>query len=436
VGPSFSPPVGTPVDTLGSGRAPPANGNPNGAGSDTSGSSAAPLVAPADAGRQALRAALHGWLIAAARPPGPGALAALARELETPAAAQRVAEALQPQDLLVLLQRLRPAEAEALLLVWPALRALAGPAAGGAPAAPSVWPRLARAVLRELFEEDRPLHPQGLLQRARESLLPQSRRQAQPRTRQGPQQGPSVSARQGRSAAPPGTAGTAHPRPHPAPSPAFNPGPSGTPGTPPAANLPDPGQPEPQGSEPDTDAWRTDRNPWLLPEPDPAEALFVGNAGLVLLAPYLERLFEMCGCTRGKAFVDTAAAERAALLLEMVATGSARAPEPRLPLNKLLAGLPLAAPLPLEVAATPADEQAVDGLLRAVIAHWKALGHTSPGGLRQTFLQREGRLERGDEAWHLHVPQQTFDMLLDRLPWGYTPVRLPRMPEVLHVHWR
>jgi hypothetical protein len=176
--------------------------------------------------------------------------------------------------------------------------------------------------------------------------------------------------------------------------------------------------------------------PMSLPEPDPAEALFVTNAGLVLLAPYLERLFERCGCTRDRAFVDGPAAERAALLLQLAATGLAEAPEHRLPLNKLLCGLPLASPLPRTATAAPADEQAVDGLLRAVIAHWKALGQTSPAGLRQTFVQREGRLERGEEAWHLHVPQQTFDMLLDRLPWGYTPVRLPWMPEVLHVHWR
>ena len=35
----------------------------------------------------------------------------------------------------------------------------------------------------------------------------------------------------------------------------------------------------------------------------------------------------------------------------------------------------------------------LDGLLQAVIAHWKVLGKTSPAGLRETFLCREGRLD-------------------------------------------
>jgi hypothetical protein len=34
------------------------------------------------------------------------------------------------------------------------------------------------------------------------------------------------------------------------------------------------------------------------------------------------------------------------------------------------------------------------------------------------------------------VPPRAFDMLLDRLPWGYVTIRFPWMPEVLHVDWR
>ena len=81
-------------------------------------------------------------------------------------------------------------------------------------------------------------------------------------------------------------------------------------------------------------------------------------------------------------------------------------------------------------------------LLQAVIAHWKAVGHTSVAGLRESFLQREGRLTRdktpaGDPPrWRLRVQTRGFDVLLDRLPWSFQTIRLPWMQGALHVEWR
>jgi hypothetical protein len=65
------------------------------------------------------------------------------------------------------------------------------------------------------------------------------------------------------------------------------------------------------------------------------------------------------------------------------------------------------------------------------------LGSTTVDGLRQTFLQRRGRLETRDGGgrW-LVVEAGSFDMLIDHLPWGYTMQKLPWMEEVLNVEWR
>jgi hypothetical protein len=169
---------------------------------------------------------------------------------------------------------------------------------------------------------------------------------------------------------------------------------------------------------------------------EPDGPLFVDNAGLVLLAPYLPRLFGRLGLNDGQRFVDANAAGRAALVTHYLVSGETTCAEPLLMLNKLLCGLPLQAPVPRRIELAASEREAADGLLLAVIAHWKALGQTSPAGLRQTFLQREGRLDHVDEAWQLEVPPQTFDLLLDRLPWGYATLRFPWMPEVLHVQWR
>ena len=170
--------------------------------------------------------------------------------------------------------------------------------------------------------------------------------------------------------------------------------------------------------------------------PLPVELLPVGNAGLVLVAPYMPRLFTMLGLSDERAFTDARAAERAALLLQLMVTGEAAAPEPALVLNKLLCGIDLAAPVPRGIEPTEAERNAVDGLLAAVIQHWKILGSTSVAGLRETFLQREGRLQHADEHWQLNVEPRGFDMLIDQLPWGYATIRHPWMKEVLHVEWR
>ncbi|MBL8348251.1 MAG: hypothetical protein JNN03_22665 [Rubrivivax sp.] len=271
----------------------------------------------------------------------------IARELESAQAGRLLARTLTPDELLRLVAWLRPADAAGLQQAWPRLQALTEGLGTQA------WPRVARTVLREMCEEDRPLMPAALLQRAALAVR-------------------------------------GSPRPPP------------------------PG--------------------WALELPD--EPLFVANAGVVLLAPYLPRLFAVLGLANDKAFVDAEAAERAAAVMQYAVTGEAAAPEPLLPLNKLLCGLPLHTPLPRDVELGPSERGAVDGMLGAVIGHWKALGQTSVAGLRQTFLQREGRLEHKEEAWHLQVPSQTFDMLIDRLPWGFATVRYPWMPEVLHVQWR
>lgn len=170
--------------------------------------------------------------------------------------------------------------------------------------------------------------------------------------------------------------------------------------------------------------------------PPAGELLPVGNAGLVLLAPYMPRLFMMLGLSDERAFAGPPAAERAALLLQRMVTGEAAAPEPALVLNKLLCGIDLALPVARELAPTEAECSAVDGLLGAVIQHWKVLGSTSVAGLRETFLQREGRLQHADEHWQLNVEPRPFDMLIDQLPWGYATIRHPWMKEVLHVEWR
>lgn len=177
-----------------------------------------------------------------------------------------------------------------------------------------------------------------------------------------------------------------------------------------------------------------------VPAPQ-AQPLYLANAGLVLLAPYLPRLFDRLGWLEARALRSVALAGRAAHLLQWAVTGTDGAEEHALVLNKLLCGLPLHTPLPFDALLTEQERDTAFGLLQSVIAHWTALGATSVQGLRETFLQREGRLllqaqDGQPEAWQLQVQPQAFDMLLDRLPWSVALIRLPWMERALHVHWR
>jgi hypothetical protein len=178
---------------------------------------------------------------------------------------------------------------------------------------------------------------------------------------------------------------------------------------------------------------------WHPPGEDeaaPIESVYIRNAGLVIAGAYLGRLFQMLSFTDGNAFVDDTARERAVLLTQLVVTGQAAAPEPELALNKLLCGVPLNMPVAAAIEPTEHELNTIDGLLKAMIAHWKIIGTTSVAGLRETFLQREGQLVRDDEAWTLRVESKAFDMLLDHLPWGYQLLKFPWMERPLHVEWR
>ena len=168
----------------------------------------------------------------------------------------------------------------------------------------------------------------------------------------------------------------------------------------------------------------------------PGERIALDNAGIVLAAPYLPRLFSVLDLVRDGAFVDTAAAERAVHLLQYAASGETDAPEYRLVFNKLLCGLAPEAPVPAAVDLTQEERATLESLLEALIASWSAIGRTSVAGLRQTFLMRAGELEARSDDWQLKVAPGPFDILMDRLPWSFSIVKFAWMPLPVHVTWR
>ncbi len=178
------------------------------------------------------------------------------------------------------------------------------------------------------------------------------------------------------------------------------------------------------------------------PAPTEREPIWVDDAGQVLLAAYAERLFKHLDLLDQGRFRDESARARAVQCLQRLCHGEQARDECDTVLSRLLCGADPATRLPEVPPLPPETEAVLEQMLQAVIAHWKALGRTSIAGLRETFLQRRGRLlkERprhdAPPAWRLRVEKRGLDVLLDRLPWGFSTIRLPWMEGVLHVEWR
>lgn len=166
---------------------------------------------------------------------------------------------------------------------------------------------------------------------------------------------------------------------------------------------------------------------------DLTEGVYVDCAGVILLHPFLPRFFEALGITDANQIVQ---AERALCLLHFLASGEGVAPEPALLLPKLLCNVPVEAAVESDVDLTASETDEAMALLQAVIGHWDALRNTTPDGLRGTFLIRPGKLsQRPDGDYLLQVESQSFDILLERLPWGIGVVKLPWMERMLWVEW-
>lgn len=160
--------------------------------------------------------------------------------------------------------------------------------------------------------------------------------------------------------------------------------------------------------------------------------IFIYNAGLVLLAPFLLEYLKACGVANDEQLIDQ---ERAVHYLQYLVTSEKITPEYELTLNKLLCAMPLDVPISLEVEFSAEALEQADSLLNSVIRYWEVLKNTSIESLQESFLQRPGKLSRRDDGWLLQVEQQSYDMLLEHLPWGYSIIKLPWMPEMLWVEW-
>ncbi|MCC5944782.1 MAG: hypothetical protein JJT94_07580 [Bernardetiaceae bacterium] len=167
------------------------------------------------------------------------------------------------------------------------------------------------------------------------------------------------------------------------------------------------------------------------------EPIYIQNAGLVIVHPYLTRLFNMLGYMKGKIFKDETLRSRAVHLLQFIADGRReQIGEHELMLNKILCGFS-----PLDVLEriepiTDEEAQAAESLIGGVIQNWKIIKNTSVENFRVSFLRREGRLIETEKEYSLRVEQRPYDMLVDKMPWSIAMIQLSFMQKMLRTEWR
>jgi hypothetical protein len=188
-----------------------------------------------------------------------------------------------------------------------------------------------------------------------------------------------------------------------------------------------------------------------LPEtPEVDEGIYIENAGLVILAPYLPGFFRNLGLVTGKEFVDDDAKWKAVHLLQWLVEGGREKEEEKqedekerteltehdLVLNKIICGIDIAEPVPVSFELSENEKEEGIKLLKAVIGNWTIISRISVMSLQTTFLVKEGKLRRMEKDWHLFIHRDSaIDMLIDKLPWGISMTRFPWNKETIYVEW-
>ncbi|MDP4964225.1 MAG: contractile injection system tape measure protein, partial [Salibacteraceae bacterium] len=180
---------------------------------------------------------------------------------------------------------------------------------------------------------------------------------------------------------------------------------------------------------------KAEENKDLIPDITLDMQVNIFNAGLVILWPYIAQLFKMLNLTDKNEFISPEAEIKAVHILQYAATGLDEAEEHHLLLNKVLCGVKLATPIPLEMELTENEKSITNQMLKGVLQNWNRLSNTSIEAMRETFLMREGMLDEIEKNFQLKVEKKTLDILLESMPWSFGMIKLPWMNKRLLVEW-
>jgi hypothetical protein len=77
----------------------------------------------------------------------------------------------------------------------------------------------------------------------------------------------------------------------------------------------------------------------------------------------------------------------------------------------------------------------INGMIKAIIGYWPAIGTSSIEGFRGNWLVRDGLLTEFDDRWELAVEKRAYDVLLNKSPFTFSVIKHPWMDKPVHVSW-
>lgn len=167
---------------------------------------------------------------------------------------------------------------------------------------------------------------------------------------------------------------------------------------------------------------------------------YVNDAGLVIAGNFIPTLFSRSDIHLST--FDPAQNERpspnhyrAMLMLTYLVDGSTSYRHPPSDLIKLLSGVTVDVDPPQDMQLSDNEIRLCDQMLAAILANWSILRGTSVASLRETFLQREGRLDIEGGSYRLIVQRKTVDVLVDQIPWSFSVIYFPWMAAPLLTTW-
>ena len=168
---------------------------------------------------------------------------------------------------------------------------------------------------------------------------------------------------------------------------------------------------------------------------DETTEIAIQNAGLILLHPFIKSFFERLDLLEADGMVKKEKLDVTVQSLHYLATGNESFFEGNVIFEKYLCGTLLGVPISKKSLLTDNIKDEAITLLNEVIKNWPALKNTSPDGLRQIFIHRDGKLIKSDNSCKLIVERKAQDVLLEKLNWNISIVKFPWRKELLFVEW-
>ena len=166
------------------------------------------------------------------------------------------------------------------------------------------------------------------------------------------------------------------------------------------------------------------------------DAIVIQNAGLIILWPFFYRLFDKCGFLIDRKFKDELSVQKGILIMQFLVTGSLEINENELVLNKILCGVAQRTPVDVNIEIEEVELELCESLLKGVLQNWEKLNNSSVATLRETFLMREGILTPNELDYNLDIVKETFDMLLETIPWNISMIQTTFMENRINVDWK